>query len=96
MLGNRLDNIQVQKCLRNNKLPIGSYKFVGCQNTIGELGDEVKFRKGGSGEELSLSSDDMNSNVYRPSKNIDERCLNIRDREKRGDVTIYISMLLKQ
>ena len=45
MLGNRLDNIQVQKCLRNNKLPIGSYKFVGCQNMIGELGDEVKLRK---------------------------------------------------
>lgn len=50
---------------------------------MGELEDEVKLRKGGSGEELSLSSDDMNSNVYKPSKNIDERSLNIRDREER-------------
>ena len=63
---------------------------------IGELGDEVNLRKGGSGEELALSSDHMNSNVYRPSENIDERSLNIRDRKERGDVTIYISILLKQ
>ena len=63
---------------------------------IGELGDEVNLRKGGSGEELALSSDHMNSNVYRPSEKIDERSLNIRDRKERGDVTIYISILLKQ